>query len=88
MELLVETTRQRFQDEDIHPLLTVADFVVRFLAIHPFQDGNGRLSRILTNLLLLRNGYAFVQYEASNSPGTLFRKTGMIERQQEISGSY
>lgn len=64
MELLVETTRERFQDEDIHPLLTVADFVVRFLAIHPFQDGNGRLSRILTNLLLLRNGYAFVQYSS------------------------
>jgi Fic family protein len=36
--------------------LTIADFTVRFLAIHPFQDGNGRLSRILTNLLLFRNG--------------------------------
>jgi Fic family protein len=37
-------------------------FVVRFLAIHPFQDGNGRLSRILTTLLLLRAGYAYVPY--------------------------
>ena len=64
MELLVETTRERFRDEDIHPLLTIADFVVRFLAIHPFQDGNGRLSRILTNLLLIRTGYAFVQYSS------------------------
>jgi Fic family protein len=64
MELLVETTRERFQDEDIHPLLTIADFIVRFLAIHPFQDGNGRLSRILTNLLLLRNGYTFIQYSS------------------------
>ena len=64
MELLVEKTQLRFQDENIHPLLIITDFVIRFLAIHPFQDGNGRLSRILTNLLLLRNGYAFVQYSS------------------------
>ena len=64
MELLVETTQERFQDEDIHSLLTIADFIVRFLAIHPFQDGNGRLSRVLTNLLLLRNGYTFIQYSS------------------------
>jgi Fic family protein len=35
---------------------------VIFLAIHPFQDGNGRLSRVLTTLLLLRAGYAYVPY--------------------------
>ncbi len=64
MEMLVGTTQERFQDEDIHPLLTIADFIVRFLAIHPFQDGNGRLSRILTNLLLLRHGYTFAQYSS------------------------
>jgi Fic family protein len=64
MRRLVETTRQRFQDQDLHPLLTIADFTVRFLAIHPFQDGNGRLSRILTNLLLLRSGYPFVRYSS------------------------
>ena len=64
MEMLVGTTQERFQDEDIHPLLTIADFIVRFLAIHPFQDGNGRLSRILTNLLLIRHGYAFAQYSS------------------------
>jgi len=64
MEDLIETTQRRFQDENVHPLLTIADFVVRFLAIHPFQDGNGRLSRILTNLLLLRNGYSFIQYSS------------------------
>ena len=64
MEGLIETTQRRFQDENVHPLLTIADFVVRFLAIHPFQDGNGRLSRILTNLLLLRNGYSFIQYSS------------------------
>ena len=64
MEKLVQTVQERFQDQELHPLMTIADFVVRFLAIHPFQDGNGRLSRILTNLLLLRNGYAFVQYSS------------------------
>jgi len=64
MDLLVEATQERFKDEDIHPLLTIADFIVRFLAIHPFQDGNGRLSRILTNLLMLRNGYTFAQYSS------------------------
>lgn len=42
----------------LHPLLIVAVFVVVFLAIHPFQDGNGRLSRVLTTLLLLRAGYS------------------------------
>ena len=45
-----------------HPLLLVAVFVVRLLAIHPFQDGNGRLSRVLTTLLLLKAGYAYVPY--------------------------
>ena len=64
MEMLVGKTQERFQDEDIHPLMTIADFIVRFLAIHPFQDGNGRLSRILTNLLMLRNGYTFAQYSS------------------------
>jgi Fic family protein len=37
---------------------------VRFLAIHPFQDGNGRLARVLTNLLLLRAGYTYVPYSS------------------------
>ena len=46
------------------PLLVIAVFVVRFLAIHPFQDGNGRLSRVLTTLLLLRAGYGYVPYSS------------------------
>jgi Fic family protein len=45
-----------------HPLLVIGAFVIHFLAIHPFQDGNGRLSRILTTLLLLRQGYRYVPY--------------------------
>ena len=45
-----------------HPLLTIGNFLVELLQIHPFQDGNGRLSRILTNLMLLRAGYLYMPY--------------------------
>lgn len=51
----------------IHALLVVAIFIVVFLEIHPFQDGNGRLSRILTSLLLLQAGYAYVPYASLES---------------------
>jgi len=51
----------------IHPLLIVAVFTVTFLEIHPFQDGNGRLSRILSTLLLLQAGYAYVPYSSLES---------------------
>ena len=50
-----------------HPLLIIAVFIVVFLEIHPFQDGNGRLSRILTTLLLLQAGYAYVPYSSHES---------------------
>lgn len=46
----------------LHPLLVIANFIFEFLAIHPFTDGNGRLSRLLTNLLLLRTGYSYIPY--------------------------
>lgn len=62
MEALVHWTGKAISEETMHPLLIVAVFVVTFLAIHPFQDGNGRLSRILTTLILLRAGYAYVPY--------------------------
>ena len=42
----------------------MAIFIVHFLAIHPFQDGNGRLSRILTTLLLMRSGYSYVPFSS------------------------
>lgn len=51
----------------LHPLLMIAVFIVVFLEIHPFQDGNGRLSRILTTLLLLQAGYAYVPYSSLES---------------------
>jgi Fic family protein len=54
-------------DRRLHPLLMIAVFVVVFLEIHPFQDGNGRLSRILTTLLLLRASYAYVPYSSLES---------------------
>lgn len=51
----------------LHPLLGIAIFIVVFLEIHPFQDGNGRLSRVLTTLLLLRAGYTYVPYSSLES---------------------
>lgn len=50
-----------------HPLLIIAIAIVDFLAIHPFQDGNGRLSRVLTTLMLLRAGYSYVPYSSLES---------------------
>ena len=62
MQEIVEWTTDALERKRFHPLLVIANFIVEFLKIHPFEDGNGRLSRILTNLLLLRSGYQFVQY--------------------------
>ena len=62
MEELVRWTRKAMDEEAMHPLLIIAVFNVVFLAIHPFQDGNGRLSRILVTLMLLRAGYDYVPY--------------------------
>ena len=67
MEALVAWTNTAVEDSDLHPLIVVAIFVVVFLAIHPFQDGNGRLSRVLTTLLLLRAGYDYVPYSSMES---------------------
>lgn len=64
MEELVAWVTDELVRGDLHPLLVIAVFVVTFLAIHPFQDGNGRLSRGLTTLLLLRAGYTYVPYSS------------------------
>jgi len=64
MEALVVWTKEAFAERKHHSLLIIAVFVVRFLAIHPFRDGNGRLSRALTTLLLLRSGYVYVPYSS------------------------
>lgn len=67
MAELVEWHRTARRDGDLHPLLCIAIFTVVFLEIHPFQDGNGRLSRVLTTLLLLQAGYAYVPYSSLES---------------------
>ncbi|MDD4933565.1 MAG: Fic family protein, partial [Methylacidiphilaceae bacterium] len=67
MSELVEWVAEQEKDKSLHPLLVVAIFLVVFLELHPFQDGNGRLSRILTTLMLLRAGYAYVPYSSLES---------------------
>ncbi len=71
---LVAWTRENLDAGDLHVLIIIAIFVVVLLEIHPFQDGNGRLSRVLTTLLLLRAGYAYVPYSSLES---------MIEQSKE-----
>jgi len=65
-ELVAWVNRER-EKAQLHPLLVIAIFVVVFLEIHPFQDGNGRLSRVLTTLLLIQTGYAYVPYSSLES---------------------
>lgn len=67
MEKLLSWHIKEENDPILHPLLRIAVFNVVFLAIHPFQDGNGRLSRVLTNLMLLRAGYAYASYASLES---------------------
>jgi Fic family protein len=63
----VDWARETLETRQLHPLLVTAIFIVVFLEIHPFQDGNGRLSRILSTLLLLRSGYSYVPYSSLES---------------------
>jgi Fic family protein len=64
MAELVSGTVATLREGELHPLLVIGAFVVHFLAVHPFQDGNGRLSRVLTTLLLLQSGYRHVLYSS------------------------
>lgn len=59
---LIDWTNKQVEINEIHPLVIIGLFIYEFLSIHPFQDGNGRLSRLLTNLLLMKNDYQFIQY--------------------------
>jgi Fic family protein len=67
MTELVAWVNQERETARLHPLLIIALCIVVFLEIHPFQDGNGRLSRVLTTLLLLQAGYAYVPYSSLES---------------------
>lgn len=62
MSDVIDWVNRQLASRNIHPLLVVALFVYEFLSIHPFKDGNGRLSRLLTTILLMKCGYHFVQY--------------------------
>lgn len=67
MSELTQWLQQEREVAQLHPLLITALFTVVFLEVHPFQDGNGRLSRVLTTLLLLQAGYAYVPYSSLES---------------------
>jgi Fic family protein len=67
MAELVSWVNVEREKSQLHPLLIIGIFVTVFLEIHPFQDGNGRLSRVLTTLLLLQAGYAYVPYSSLES---------------------
>jgi Fic family protein len=62
MQEMIDWVNTSLQESSVHPLLVIGLCVYEFLSIHPFQDGNGRLSRLLTTLLLLKTGYGFAQY--------------------------
>ena len=64
---VVQWAKEALETKRLHPLLILAILIVVFLEIHPFQDGNGRLSRVLTTLLLLQAGYAYVPYSSLES---------------------
>lgn len=67
MQELLTRAREALEDKSYHPLIVIGIFNVVFLAIHPFQDGNGRLSRALITLLLLKAGYLYIPYSSLES---------------------
>lgn len=67
MQELIAWTNDAFEEKILHPLIIIGIFIVVFLAIHPFQDGNGRLLRLLTTLLMLKWGYLYSPYSSLES---------------------
>ena len=67
MRELVNDFNTIIANKIIHPIIAISMFIVHFLQIHPFSDGNGRLSRVLTNFLLLKNGYDYILYSSLES---------------------
>ena len=61
MQELISWFKEASKEKSKHPLILIANLVFEYLAIHPFQDGNGRTSRLLANLLLLKFGYDFTK---------------------------
>ena len=62
VDAICENYRQAIEHEVIDALLLIPIFICDFLCIHPFNDGNGRMSRLLTTLLLYRSGYVVGKY--------------------------
>ena len=85
MAELVIWVKDEREQKTLHPLFIIAIFVVLFLEIHPFQDGNGRLSRVLTILLLLQAGYAYVPYSSLESVIELNKEAYYIALRQTQS---
>lgn len=90
MKLLV---RWYGSDTTTHPVARTAIFVYDFLSIHPFQDGNGRLSRLLATLLLLKHGYTWVQYvsfenEIENRKSDYYKVLMQCQRQRPNEDVY
>ena len=67
MRELVEWANDNFKDRYFHPIIVIGVFIVHFLAIHPFTDGNGRMSRALTAMLMLQQGYSYMPYASMES---------------------
>ena len=67
MNDLIIWTKKALEEKILHPLIVIGLFIVIFLAIHPFQDGNGRLSRIVTTMLMMKAGYFYVSYSSLES---------------------
>lgn len=67
MKELIEWTNRQFLEKAFPPVIVIGMFTAAFLAIHPFQDGNGRLSRALTTFLMLRAGYGYAPYSSLES---------------------
>ena len=67
MKGLVKWFNKQADGNKQHPLLLIATFIIVFLAIHPFTDGNGRISRLLTTMLLLKAGYLWIPYSSMES---------------------
>lgn len=80
-------------DQALHPIVKTALFIYDFLSIHPFQDGNGRLSRLLATLLLLKQGYTWIQYvsfehEIENRKGEYYKELMQCQRQRPGENVY
>ncbi len=64
---LLDWTNLNLKERYLHPIVVIGVFIVHFLSIHPFKDGNGRMSRALTTMLMLQSGYSYMPYASMES---------------------